>query len=594
MYNGIETSEMPRLSEELVEQEQLKRNEIFGYEMQIAALNGKLMLLEMELAAATAEAALATPAAAVTGETGQGVAEMRAERINAIMQEIELTEIELREFVLKLRIARSELESILRDEDMLYEEVKDRAVKVKSIAAAGRVTGAYRDAAQRMVQYTRETADKLEQSAGILGRYVDASFQLDRPAHAARPSMPALSMPYGDKYHSSAAPGTVLYSKKLIRSAGEKNAFHNRAATVHHKEPIHTTGERAAFAYNGEAIRSVGGKAVLQKPTSTYDKGKSHSGKGHAAPRKQVSSQYKIPDKRKLTKADKIKMDKKSAELEKAYDDIVQERRVYMQKNGITESNRETFVNDKQLQQYDREVRNAFSAFNNACRSNFAAEGIAADLPRYKGFKDGNKDSFIKKADIIIDRQRSSAMAGSRAVLHGKGEILSVKKGRSYRTVQADLSNVRHTVNLARKRFLPSSRNIRYTQMPDLYTFVKETGTLHIAEQKNYSIEDGLSSLKTNIAEQAVKRITHCLNVYASTELTGLSKPFYVDKLTIDFNIDVKGHYRREDGSYLTILELKQMKEEIVKEIKEKVSDKLMSHCSFHFFLLTGKNTIEI
>ena len=92
-------------------------------------------------------------------------------------------------------------------------------------------------------------------------------------------------------------------------------------------------------------------------------------------------------------------------------------------------------------------------------------------------------------------------------------------------------------------------------QKPDKYKLDENSGTLYIVEDKNYSIENGISSVLDSMVNQAENRIRNCLNVTVPQGLMNNSNESYIKNLVISFSLDVHGHYFHKDGSPVLVSE---------------------------------------
>lgn len=104
------------------------------------------------------------------------------------------------------------------------------------------------------------------------------------------------------------------------------------------------------------------------------------------------------------------------------------------------------------------------------------------------------------------------------------------------------------------------------TQKPDQYRF--SGNTMYIKEEKNYKIENGTSSVVQSISNQLIKRIDCFFGATVPASVSGEEKDSKIEKMDLEYIIDLHGHYYHKDGSPVSISELNSIPERIYEKVK--------------------------
>ena len=87
-------------------------------------------------------------------------------------------------------------------------------------------------------------------------------------------------------------------------------------------------------------------------------------------------------------------------------------------------------------------------------------------------------------------------------------------------------------------------------------------------EEKNYKIENGTSSVVQSISNQLIKRIDCFFGAIVPASVSGEEKDSKIEKMDLEYIIDLHGHYYHKDGSPVSISELNSIPERIYEKVK--------------------------
>lgn len=149
-----------------------------------------------------------------------------------------------------------------------------------------------------------------------------------------------------------------------------------------------------------------------------------------------------------------------------------------------------------------------------------------------------------------------------------------------------------HRVENGEKSFLEKHPgNQKGDQKPDKYKFDSDKKVLFIVEDKNYGIEKNINSLVNNISNQAIKRIKSCLDTDVPAGVLNNKDDSHIDRITITFSVDLKGHYFHTDNTPVTVEELRSVPQLVMKKVASKVGKEKMSQVNLRFSTLLNSIT---
>ena len=157
----INTSELPTISKEIVEEERASVETLQQLEITKCALNAKLAALVAELSFAIT----ASPASLAGGEAGVEIADSL---IASIQNEISQTEMELSAIKAQIEDESEHLRRIRQDKNEAKEEVYQRSSKLKTVEKMGSVEGHYQSTAQHILEKYKLAANQLDEAGHIL------------------------------------------------------------------------------------------------------------------------------------------------------------------------------------------------------------------------------------------------------------------------------------------------------------------------------------------------------------------------------------------------------------------------------------------
>lgn len=191
----------------------------------------------------------------------------------------------------------------------------------------------------------------------------------------------------------------------------------------------------------------------------------------------------------------------------------------------------------------------------------------------------GGAGDFSSRAVALGSGSGSSAGGGySRASMGQDGFSASVGSSIPKRTCQETESVIKeklpdsyHDGNIDklfnRNGTIEFKRAPKGTQKPDQYRFSGDT--MYIKEEKNYSIENGTSNVVQSISKQLIKRINCFFGATVPASVSGGEKDSKIEKMDLEYIIDLHGHYYHKDGRPVSISELNSIPERIYEKVKK-------------------------